>query len=146
MLFVLCVVAQVPFILGTNGNEGSIFIPIMPLVVPNTTFPPTDADIPRIVDHAYDMYPTNNLLNITQTVMAAYPPYANGNNWERAADLLTHCFFSCGTRRTARAIASQGVPVYLYQFTHKLSFLMGLEYDLLGDYHTSEMYFVWRNE
>jgi len=36
--------------------------------------------------------------------------------------------------------------VYLYQFSHKLSFEAGLEYDLLGDYHVSELYFVWDNQ
>jgi hypothetical protein len=93
-------------------------------------------------------------------------------SWARGADMLTHYFFSCGTRRTARALAAvsapalrrrrrcghsppptrvgersqKGVPVYLYQFSHKLSFEAGLEYDLLGDYHVSELYFVWDNQ
>lgn len=52
----------------------------------------------------------------------------------RASDMVTHMFFTCGTRRSARAMA-QYVPTYLYQFSHKLDFLGGLTYDILGDYH-----------
>jgi carboxylesterase type B len=142
----VCHVLQVPFMLGTNANEGSIFIPAMPIVVPGTSFPPSDADIPKIVEHALDMYNSSLVDNITAIVMASYPPYNNNDNWERGSDLLTHYFFTCGARRTARALASQGVPTFTYQFSHKLSFLAGLEYDLLGDYHTSELFFVWANE
>lgn len=133
------------FVLGTNKNEGSIFIPVFPLVVPGTSFPPTDADLPIMVEHALNMYPSNLVSNLTtQTIMAAYPPYANGNNWQRGSDLLTHFFFSCSARRTARATAALGIPTYLYQFSADLS--NWLEYGSLGNYHMSELFFVWRNQ
>jgi para-nitrobenzyl esterase len=137
---------KVPMIMGTNANEGSIFIPAMPLVVRGTSFPPSDADLPAMLEHAMDMYNPAIVANVTNWVMQNYPPYPLNDNWARGADMLTHYFFSCGTRRTARALAEKGVPVYLYQFSHKLSFEAGLEYDLLGDYHVSELYFVWDNQ
>lgn len=126
---------QVPVILGTNVNEGSIFIPFFPVIVPGMSFPPTDAELPIVIEHALDMYPAGLVANLTELAMSYYPPYINDDNWARGSDILTHMFFTCGTRRSARAL-SQYVPTYLYQFSHKLSFLAGLEYDLLGDYHT----------
>lgn len=60
--------------------------------------------------------------------------------------MLTHLFFSCAARRAVRALTAAGVPAFLYQFSHHLSFLDGLEYDVLGDYHTSEIDFVFRNQ
>ncbi len=42
---------------------------------------------------------------------------------------MTHYFFTCGTRRSARAITSFGVPLWLYRF----QFVMhSLEYDIVG--------------
>lgn len=39
-----------------------------------------------------------------------------------------------------------GIPTFLYQFSYHLSFFLGAEYALLGNYHTSELYFVWGNQ
>jgi len=49
-------------------------------------------------------------------------------------------FFACSARRSARALVSFNVSTWLYQFSYHLSFFMGAEYALLGDYHTSELY------
>lgn len=130
---------DVSVILGTNANEGSIFVPLFPLVAKGTSFPPSDSDIPLMVERALDMYPPALVDNLTATIMSNYPPLTPANNWERASDLLTHYFFTCSTRRGARALSEQGVPTYLYQFNYHLTFLAGLEFSLLGDYHTSEV-------
>ena len=38
---------NVPVIFGTNKNEGTIFVPTLPLVVPGTSFPPSTADLEK---------------------------------------------------------------------------------------------------
>ena len=140
---------NVPMVLGTNKNEGSIFVPIFTLVVPGASFPPRDEDIPAMLRAALRMYNSSNVDAATQFILdfypkSAYPPGAD--NFWRATDLITHFFFSCGTRRTARALALQGADVYLYQLNYNLSFAGGLAYALLGDFHSSELPFVFANE
>jgi hypothetical protein len=49
---------RVPVVLGTNRNEGSIFIPMFVLIVPGLQVPPRVQDVPAIVEHAFDMYPS----------------------------------------------------------------------------------------
>lgn len=63
-------------IVGTNANEGTIFIPLFPLVVPGTSFPPSEADIPKMVEHALDMYPPAMVDNYTNWALSAYPASA----------------------------------------------------------------------
>jgi carboxylesterase type B len=36
---------KVPTIFGTNANEGSIFVPMILVMIPGTTFPPTQDNI-----------------------------------------------------------------------------------------------------
>jgi hypothetical protein len=80
---------KVPVVLGTNVNEGSIFIPAFPLVVQGTSFPPSDGDLVKIVEHALDMFPPAAVSNQTEIIMANYPPYPLDDNWARGSDILT---------------------------------------------------------
>ena len=87
--------------------------------------------------------------NASNIVMSAYPPPSPpATNWDRASDLITHAFFTCGTRRTARAL-SRYVPVYYYHWSFPMTNF--IEYalfgpNLLGDYHASELTFVFANQ
>lgn len=72
-----------------------------------------------------------------------YPESAYANNtWEQASDELTHAFFACATRRAARLLAPH-VPTFLYQFSYKLDFPENKDIPELGNYHTSELDFVF---
>jgi para-nitrobenzyl esterase len=72
-----------------------------------------------------------------------YPAAAYANNsWEQASDELTHAFFACATRRAARLLA-QNAPTFLYQFSYKLGFPENAVLPELGNYHTSELDFVF---
>lgn len=42
---------QVPFMLGTNANEGSIFTPMMLVIVKGIKIPLSDNDIVLILQH-----------------------------------------------------------------------------------------------
>ena len=133
--------AKVPVLLGTNKNEGSIFVPVLPIMDPGIHFPPLPTDVPKFVEHAYNMFPAAVVNNLTATLVTPmYPPSAYVNDtWNMASDALTHAFFACSTRRAARAIAAgSGKPVFMYQFSHKLTFPENELIPELGNYHVSE--------
>ena len=139
---------KVPVIAGTNKNEGSIFVPIFTLVVPGASFPPADKDIPAMMAAALRMYPAAAVARATDLALSFYPKSAyppGADNFWRATDLITHLFFTCGTRRSVRAMA-QFAPTYLYTLDYNLSLAGGLAYALLGDYHSAELAFVFANE
>ena len=137
---------RVPTIFGTNQNEGSIFVPLLPLVAKGATFPPNNASIQLALHRMFNMYNASRLQSAIPRMLAAYPlsAYA-GDQWARTSAMITHFFFRCGVRRSARAIVqSTGAPpLWLYHFNYKLDWLEG---PVLGDYHTSELSFVWDNQ
>lgn len=138
--------ARVPTIFGTNKNEGMIFVPAFPIVVKNTSFPPSDADMRLIVRHEMIARKMNASVvdSIVDSIMDHYPTAAYGGNlWHRAAGMLTDYFFACGHRRSARAVSATHEDMYLYHFEAKLPWI---EYGLLGDYHTTEIPFVFNNQ
>lgn len=70
---------KVPVLMGTNKNEGSIFIPMMPILDEGLHFPPLNGEIPRFVEHAYNMFPRDVVRNLTTTFVrdasaASHPP------------------------------------------------------------------------
>ena len=78
--------------------------------------------------------------------MLLYPraDYA-GSQEKRTAAILRDCFFSCAMRRAARAMdghtPSHG-RAWLYHFEYRMHWA---ESAVLGDYHSSELDFVWGN-
>jgi len=136
---------QVPWIIGTNRNEGSIFIPLLPLIIANTSFPPAGPqDLEAFVRRMLNLYNTTlvNQLAIQAVNFYNISNYPNNNYGAMGTDMLTHYFFTCSARRAARA-ASKNSTVYYYQFSYELDWI---EYLLLGDYHSSELDFVFNNQ
>ncbi|KJE94823.1 acetylcholinesterase [Capsaspora owczarzaki ATCC 30864] len=128
--------AKVPLITGTNANEGVVFVPLGPLVDRGVTYPLTDAGFDSLMHH---------LFNDTTAALVEthYPRKDYLTNDGRATRALTDFFFTCDARRTARAFNDHNVTVHLYQYIYKDNFIDG---KLLGDYHASELYFVWDNQ
>ena len=61
---------KVPVLLGTNKNEGSIFIPVFPLIVgQGTSFPPKKSDIPLIVEHSFNMFNASQVDSLTNSLV-----------------------------------------------------------------------------
>ena len=61
------------------------------------------------LQRVFDMYDATNVNAVIPKILAEYPSANYADGWARASDLLTHYFFSCGTRRSARAVdASKG--------------------------------------
>ena len=74
--------------------------------------------------------------------------------------MITHDFFACASRRAARAVHKhgeaksnpvqgvimtqmEGAQVWLYQFNYSAHWV---DNKLMGDYHASELPFVWGNQ
>jgi len=77
---------QVPAIFGTNENEGRIFVPAMPAMVPGTSFPPKSGDLEKAMHHFFEYYSTNQsaIAAATQMVADQYPNSHYANSWVRA--------------------------------------------------------------
>eukprot|EP00049_Salpingoeca_infusionum_P010555 m.182680 g.182680 ORF g.182680 m.182680 type:complete len:554 (+) comp14674_c0_seq3:190-1851(+) len=129
--------AQVPIIMGTNHDEGTLFVEPMKNVVPGVKIPLNDADADKVLAHFFN----------ATTVTAVNTQYPKGNfkdQDDRLATVLRDFFFLCPTRDALLTINKFNVSTYMYQFNYEMS--NWIDYDLLGDYHTSELSFVFDNE
>jgi para-nitrobenzyl esterase len=129
---------KVPVIMGTNSNEGSIFVPPMALIIPGVHFPIQPSDYPLLVGHFY-----NNNQTIIAMVEQQYP-LANYPNAETCfADLLRDFFFICASRRALEAMDANGATTWMYHWDYHGDWI---EDKVLGDYHSAELEFVWDNQ
>jgi len=69
--------------------------------------------------------------------------YARPSAKDALTDIVTDGAFACESRRVARALTSQGVPVYMYEFTHALE---NSKLHALGATHSVEIWFVFGTE
>lgn len=124
----------VPTIWGSNKNEGSIFVPLVALVVKGGSYPLNEQSLNLTLLHFYPNAMVNDVLNL-------YPlgDYENSQD-RRAAAILRDCFFSCAMRRGARAMNQHGAKAWLYHFEFPLE---NPVYSVLGDFHASELGFVF---
>jgi para-nitrobenzyl esterase len=127
-LFASGAVSKTPTLLGTNANEGSLFF-----LLANLT-PTTDAENQAILEA---IFPGQGA-----SIVAQYPTAAYASAQAAAVDAFGDGTFACPTRRAARALASAGAPVYLYQFTHAVTSIL---FQGLGVFHSSELPFIWGN-
>jgi para-nitrobenzyl esterase len=128
--------SQVPLIAGTNHDEGSIFVPAMPLIVPGVHFPFDEHDVNLTLLHFFaNSVPTVN------SIILQYPLNFYSDPSEQAAVILRDYFFVCATRRVLRAERDRSLGAWQYHFTYE--YHHPFEYIELGDYHTSELKYVW---
>ena len=69
--------------------------------------------------------------------------YARASVKDALTDIVTDGAFACESRRVARVLAAQGVPVFLYEFTHPLE---SPKLHALGATHSVEIWFVFGTE
>jgi para-nitrobenzyl esterase len=115
---------HVPFLLGTNGNEGTIFLYSVNVA--------SDAD-----NKAFLTPLVGDIL--AGNVVAEYPTSSYPSAKDALADALGDGLFVCPTRRIARASVTAGDPTYLYHFTHAINFIL----PNLGAFHSAELPFVF---
>ena len=127
----------VPTIWGSNKDEGSIFVPLVSLIVHGGSFPLDANSITLTLLHFFDQNQT-----MVNEVLALYPlgDYTNSQD-SRAAAILRDCFFSCSMRRGARAMNANNVKAWLYHFEFPMKF--NPFYNLLGNFHASELGLVF---
>ncbi|HEY2364890.1 MAG TPA: carboxylesterase family protein, partial [Polyangiaceae bacterium] len=98
--------AKVPTILGTNVNEGDLFMYLWKV---DTNAAPTPADVRASLAALFSAAQVDQIA--TKYGVDADAPTAFSH-------IITDGVFACPTRRTARALAAAGVPAFLYQFTY----------------------------
>jgi len=130
--------SKVPLIAGTNADEGTLFIPGMPLSVPGVSFPLDEEDLTLVLLHFFD-----DSMEYVNQIIAHYPEEDFKSVYDQGAVILRDYFFVCSTRRAHRAINSLGLPSWQYFFTY--IYRDPAEYLTIGDYHGAELPYVWNN-
>ena len=122
---------RVPVIAGTNRDEGSIFIPVMPFIIPGEKFPFTESSLFRFVAYFFND-------TIASQIMELYPLHEFPSQDHRASRILRDYFFVCSERRTLFAMSDQnGMPdTFMYQFVFR-------PFPFVGDYHAAELDYVF---
>ncbi|KAH8895930.1 alpha/beta-hydrolase [Thozetella sp. PMI_491] len=131
---------QVPAIIGTAANEGSIFV-----------LGQFKASFGLLNETHYDRFLTSNFGPYASTINASYPASSFDSSinavFNAMSTIMTYYSYRCPTRRALLA-AKQGVPVYTYLFNHtpSCSWVSGVPQGalpLIGATHTAELPFVF---
>jgi carboxylesterase type B len=127
---------KVPVLLGTNHDEGSIFIPGLPQLVHGVKLPlKTQADLHTVLLHFFN---NTNALKVEQQ----YPVSRVKDYDALMAVILRDYFFVCSNRRAAAALSSHSLPVFYYQFDYRGDLIWNTTF---GDFHASELLMVFDN-
>jgi para-nitrobenzyl esterase len=114
---------QVPFAIGSNSEEAGLFL--------------ASTNIPTCAQ--YEMNIQMMFGASSAQVLQHYPCSAYATPKAAEIDAATDLFFTCGTRRAARAAAAhQAPPVFRYYFSHSTSSILGT-----GAFHSSEIPYVF---
>eukprot|EP00756_Hemistasia_phaeocysticola_P019273 Hpha_TRINITY_DN15648_c1_g8::TRINITY_DN15648_c1_g8_i1::g.99715::m.99715 len=134
---------DVPLMLGTNKNEGSIFLPAIGLITNGSaSYPLTNKSLDSALRHFFNE-------STVDKVLAMYPLKSGGDIPFRASRVAGHVlrdwFFTCASRRVLRAMNTAGrkSATYMYHFEYDMK---GILHAIGGDYHTSEISFVFDNK
>ena len=115
---------NVPLMLGTNADEGTMFALMMPSG--------TVQNYRATVEKQYGEF--------AQKVLALYPAETSGEIRRAFCDHLADTTFVGPTRAMARAMDRVSSTAYLYQFTRKSQALPAM-----GAYHSMEIAYVFNN-
>jgi para-nitrobenzyl esterase len=121
--------AKVPLLLGTNGDEGTLFTMKAKLDSPEQYEQAVRVRSPKHAEELLRLYPAKDHAS----------PHAAYDH------MLRDALFLCPARRLARTVVEHGQPVYAYQFTYEPKSLFGL-FVKLGAFHAAELPFVFGAE
>jgi para-nitrobenzyl esterase len=116
----------VPYIVGTNADEGTIFAYALTIT--------SDAEYRAAVTTLSPTYATK--------LLAIYPSTDFPTPKDAYNHLLRDVLFTCNARATVRAVSPRVKQTYLYYFTHVAA--IGKSSGL-GAFHTAELPFVFGN-
>jgi len=126
---------HVPLLIGTNHDEGSVFVPPIGQLVPGVKFPiKTAAALHLVLLHFFNE-------SQTQQVEKQYPVSRFKDYDGLLAIVLRDFFFVCSTRRAAKAVTKVN-PTFVYQFDYKGDLVWNTTF---GDFHGSELLMVFDN-
>jgi para-nitrobenzyl esterase len=121
-------IPKVPVLMGTNGDEGTLFSNLFGgIAVKN------EAEYLAALERSFG--PTEATAVVAKYPIASYPsPGA-------ALDTVANdAFFACPARRLARDLTGAGVDVYLYVFHHKPQMAL---VSTLGSFHAAELAYIF---
>ena len=117
---------KVPLLLGTNKDEGTLFIFL--------------GQLAAMTKVQYSAWVTSFFGAQATKVLAEYPVTGYAKPSDAMSALLADLAFHCTARRAARNIAAAGQPVYRYHFTVTPS---GSLLAFLGAFHSAEIPFIF---
>ncbi|MBN1652692.1 MAG: carboxylesterase family protein [Deltaproteobacteria bacterium] len=121
-------IAEVPYLLGSNTDEGTIFLL-------SATGLPTN-------DEEYVAYLKGGFGDYADQIAALYPPSNfNGSYRDALVRVIGDSSLVCSTHDTARRAAKAGLDVFMYNFNVPWSIVPSL----LGAAHASEISHVFGN-
>jgi len=127
---------RVPVLLGTNRDEGSIFIPGLSQLIPGVKVPiKTQAELHIVLLHFFN---NTDALKVEQQ----YPVSRVKNYDALMSMILRDYFFVCANRRAIEVLVKWELPVYYYQFTYTGDLIWNTTF---GDFHASELLMVFDN-
>ena len=121
---------KVPLLIGTNQNEGSIFV--MP-----------DLNVQKMSVEDYVAYVKSTFNDNADAVLAKFPAPDKSAVVGAMTDIDTVMGFWAGALHAADTQSALGSPVYIYRFTHVADTL--LKPLGIGAFHGSEIFFVFGN-
>ena len=111
----------VPTIVGNNNDEGALFVPLLPLIIKGTSFPPKPTDLRLTFRTVFGVGFANNTAKradaIADAAIKHYPvtDYGGDEFWRDAA-ALRDFLFACPARRIARAMEKHQTPSWRYRY------------------------------
>ena len=125
---------KVPVLHGHVKDEGTIFVPTMPLMVHGVELPLNDTGFGDILGHYFNATTAAKIRTL----------YDDGSSFDnRISVVIRDWQFACPHRRLGRALTSNGVDNYAYWFNYAEHWYDNAK---LGDYHTCEIVMVMRNQ
>jgi len=131
---------NVTVIAGHNKDEGTLFSLGLPLIA-NTTLPYTEDSLNKTFQWFFRNSPAKAF--ILDNLFKIYPIYQYKLLAGLSAAVIRDYVFRCSGRRALTALANAFTPVYMYHFTYAGDWVDSVA---LGDYHASELPYVWANE
>ena len=119
---------RIPILLGTNGNEGSLFALHLPDDIDDSTL---HAMVHRHVDS------DERAARVVEAFKTTYPELTNRRV---AEEMIADTLFRRSSMRVADAATAAGIPVHVYRFTWKSQGFHGR----FGSMHALDLPFVWK--
>lgn len=133
---------RVPVIFGTNQDEGTIFVPLSPLIA-DVLWPLGEYERRALLAHSVPALTRNE--SLFEQILAAYPvgsvAGAYASHDAAVAAMLRDYVFVCEARRLRLALVASSTPAWQYLFRYAVRWPI----ESLGTYHSSELPFVFRH-